>query len=111
MDQGIIPVESRGNGMAVSPKGALGSTQLMPATAQEMAGKLGLPWRPDMLKSNDPAAKSYQRALGMGYLMEGYNKTGNMFDALRYYNGGPNFAKIPATADYANHVMSKAGML
>jgi soluble lytic murein transglycosylase-like protein len=38
----IIPMESRGQPDAVSPKGALGITQIMPDTAREMARTLGL---------------------------------------------------------------------
>jgi hypothetical protein len=62
---------------------------MLPGTAQEMAGKLGLPFRPDLLHSNDPVALRYQQALGQAYLKEGLSKTGNMRDALRYYHGGP----------------------
>jgi soluble lytic murein transglycosylase-like protein len=62
---------------------------MLPATAQEMANKLGLPFRPDLLRSNDPAALDYQRRLGAAYLQEGLAKTGNVRDALRYYHGGP----------------------
>lgn len=76
--------------MAVSPKGALGSTQMLPGTAKEMATKLGLPFRPDLLRSNDSAALDYQHRLGEAYLQEGFEKTGNVRDALRYYHGGPN---------------------
>jgi soluble lytic murein transglycosylase-like protein len=31
---------------------AVGMTQMLPATAQEMAGKLGLPWRPELLSAD-----------------------------------------------------------
>ena len=111
MDKGLIPWESGGDGTAVGSSGELGSTQLAPGTAQQMAAKLGLPYRPDLLQSNAPAALAYQRQLGMAYLQEGYNQTGSVFNALRYYNGGPDWAKKPATASYANHVLSKAGMM
>ena len=95
--------------MAVSPKGALGSTQLMPATAQEMARKLGLPYRPDLLRSNDPHALQYQQSLAAAYLNEGYQRTGSLRGALRYYNGGPNFARKPETNAYADAVLSRLG--
>lgn len=110
MDKGLIPWESGGNGEAVGGSGELGSTQLMPPTAQAMAAKAGLPYLPDMLKSNAPQAKSYQRALGMAYLREGYGKTGNMFDALRYYNGGPGYLNKASTVEYAKSVLAKAGL-
>lgn len=96
--------------MAVSPKGALGSTQMLPATAQEMAAKVGLPYRPDLLQSNDPQAVQYQHALGQAYLQEGFSKTGNLRDALRYYHGGPNRSMWgPKTNAYADAVLSRMG--
>jgi hypothetical protein len=106
----LIHQESRGNGMAVSPAGALGSTQMLPATAQEMAAKLGLPYRPEMLRSNDPQAIQYQQSLGRAYLMEGLQKTGNIRDALRYYHGGPNRSLWgPKTNSYADAVLGRVG--
>lgn len=104
--------ESGGNGLAVSNKGAIGSTQMLPATAQQMAAKLGLPFRPDMLRSNDPAALRYQRALGQAYLQEGLEKTGNLTDALHYYHGGPDRSQWgPKTRAYATSVLSHLGAM
>jgi soluble lytic murein transglycosylase len=104
----LIQQESGGRGTAVSPAGALGSTQMLPATAQQMAQKLGLPFRPELLRSNDPAALDYQRRLGQAYLQEGIAKTGNLGDALRYYHGGPNRSQWgPKTNSYANSIMSR----
>jgi soluble lytic murein transglycosylase len=106
----LIRQESGGNGSAVSPMGALGSTQMLPGTAQEMAAKLGLPFQPALLRSNDPDALDYQRRLGMAYLQEGYQRTGNLRDALRYYHGGPNRAMWgPKTNAYADAVLSRVG--
>ena len=102
----LIHAESRGNGTAVSPKGALGSTQMLPATAQAMAAKIGVPYQPGLLQSNDPAALAYQQSLGKAYLQEGFDKTGNTRDALRYYHGGPNRAGWgPLTNAYADGIM------
>lgn len=106
----LIQQESHGNGMAVSPKGALGSTQMLPATAQEMAAKVGLPFQPSLLQSSDPEALNYQHTLGQAYLQQGFNQTGNLRDALRYYHGGPNRAQWgPKTNAYADSVMSRMG--
>ena len=92
----------------MSSAGALGSTQMLPATAKEMAGKLGLPFRPDLLRSNDPAALRYQRALGEAYLREGLAATGNERDALRYYHGGPDRSQWgPKTNAYADAVLGR----
>jgi soluble lytic murein transglycosylase-like protein len=106
----ITAQESNGNGLAVSSKGALGSTQLLPGTAKEMASKLGLPFRPDMLKSNERSALRYQRALATAYYNEGLEKTGNLHDALRYYHGGPDRSIWgPKTNAYAQDVLSRLG--
>ena len=106
----LIQQESGGNGMAVSPAGALGSTQMLPATAQEMARKLGLPFRPDLLRSNSPQGLQYQQQLGKAYFEEGLAKTGNVRDALRYYHGGPDRSMWgPKTNAYANAVLSRVG--
>jgi hypothetical protein len=107
----VTQQESGGNGTAVSNKGALGSTQLEPGTAKEMAARAGLPFRPDMLRSNDPAALNYQRRLGLEYLKQGYEQTGNLADALRYYHGGPNRAMWgPKTEAYAANVFSRLAL-
>src|SRR4051812_27819553 len=49
----LIQEESGGTGAAVARAAqsghARGRTQMLPATAREMAGKLGLPFRPDLL--------------------------------------------------------------
>lgn len=106
----LIQQESGGNGLAVSSAGALGSTQMLPATAEEMARKLGLPFRPDLLRSSDPTAMRYQHALGQAYLEEGYAKTGNPRDALRYYHGGPDRKMWgPKTNAYADSVLRRSG--
>jgi soluble lytic murein transglycosylase len=87
---------------------ALGSTQMLPDTAREMAGKLGLPFREDLLRSNDPTALRYQRALGEAYLREGIDRTGNVRDGLRYYHGGPDRRQWgPKTNSYADQVLGR----
>jgi soluble lytic murein transglycosylase-like protein len=88
----------------------MGSTQMLPGTAQEMARKMGLPWRPDLLQSNDPSALDYQHRLGAAYLQEGFQKTGNVRDALRYYHGGPDRSMWgPKTNAYADAILSRLG--
>lgn len=102
--------ESGGNGNALSPAGALGSTQLMPGTAKQMAAKRGLAFVPSMLRSSDPKALKYQRSLAEAYFAEGLQKTGNLRDALRYYHGGPDTAQWgPKTNAYADAVLARLG--
>lgn len=88
----------------------LGMTQMLPETAREMARKLGLPWRPDLLTGKTPEAAEYQKRLGRAYFEEGLAKTGNVRDALRYYHGGPNRALWgPKTNAYASAVLGRLG--
>ena len=89
---------------------ALGIGQTLPGTAREMAQKLGLPWKPELLTGTDPNAANYQKQLSAAYFTEGLNKTGNMRDALHFYHGGPN-RKLwgPKTRSYANSVLGRIG--
>lgn len=107
----LIQQESGGNGNAVSSAGAMGSTQMLPGTAGEMAKKLGLAFRPDLLKGTSAQALKYQRALGEAYLREGLEKTGNLRDALHYYHGGPDRAQWgPKTRAYSTAILSRLGV-
>jgi soluble lytic murein transglycosylase len=71
----------------VSGVGARGLMQLMPATAEEVAGKLGLPYSAGRLLS-DPR---YNSTLGVAYLaelMEAFD--GNIVLVSAAYNAGPS---------------------
>jgi soluble lytic murein transglycosylase-like protein len=85
-------------------------TQMLPETAQEMARRLQMPWRPDLLTGKTPEAADYQLALGKAYFNEGLERTGNVRDALHYYHGGPN-RKLwgSKTRAYADAVLSRVG--
>lgn len=90
---------------------AQGATQMLPQTAQAMAGKLGLPWRPELMTGTTPEAEQYQLRLGRAYFDEGMAKyPGDIRKALMYYHGGPD-ERIwgPATRAYADAVMAHAG--
>ncbi|SJZ36788.1 soluble lytic murein transglycosylase [Enhydrobacter aerosaccus] len=79
--------ESAFNAAAVSPSGALGLMQLMPGTARDVAGRLGLPFIQDKL-TRDPG---YNVALGSQYLAEMLQRFGGSYElALAAYNAGPN---------------------
>lgn len=81
----LIQQESGGNQAAVSPKGAFGRAQLMPATADYMARKMGDPSLAQRART-DPAVNE---ALGKGYLSEQLQKYGSPTLALAAYNAGP----------------------
>lgn len=108
----LIQQESGGRAGVLGPQTrygqAQGLTQMLPATAESVAKKLGVPWRPDLMTGTSKAAAAYQRALGQAYLEEGYQATGNIRDALHYYHGGPS-RKLwgPKTRGYAESVISR----
>jgi soluble lytic murein transglycosylase len=78
--------ESGFNAAAVSSSGALGLMQLLPSTAQEVAGKLSLPFVQDKL-TRDPA---YNVTLGSAYLAQMLQRFGGSYElSLAAYNAGP----------------------
>lgn len=110
----LIQAESGGRPGILGPQTqygrAQGLTQMLPATAKQMANKLGLPWRPDLMTGATPEAAQYQAQLGQAYLEQGMGATGNTRDALRYYHGGPNRAQWgPKTNSYADRILAQLG--
>jgi soluble lytic murein transglycosylase-like protein len=110
----LIQQESGGRPGVTGPQTpygrAQGMTQMLPATAQGVAKKLGVPWAPELMTGKTPQAAQYQRALGEAYFNEGLQATGNVEDALRYYHGGPNRRMWgPKTNAYARSVLNRAG--
>jgi soluble lytic murein transglycosylase len=108
----LIQQESGGRAGAVGQRTAygvpLGKTQMLPDTAREMAGKLGVPWHPSLLTDKSPVGSAYQERLGRAYFDEGLHRTGNVRDALRYYHGGPNRSLWGRkTNSYADSILSR----
>ena len=86
----VVHQESRGNGLAVSPKGAQGVAQVMPGTGPEAAKLAGLPWEPSRMTSSKPEDVKYQLALGEAYLNAQIKRFGgSTVVALAAYNAGP----------------------
>jgi soluble lytic murein transglycosylase len=82
----IIRQESRFRTDAVSPVGARGLMQLMPATADETAGKLGLGYQKSWLTGRP----DYNIRLGSSYLSMLINKYNGEYGlAAAAYNAGP----------------------
>jgi soluble lytic murein transglycosylase len=83
---GIMRQESQFDRQAVSGAGARGMMQLMPGTAREQAGQLGLPY--DFMRlTTDPG---YNATLGTNYfgrMMDAFG--GNYPLAIAAYNAGP----------------------
>ena len=82
----IIRQESQFDPQAISPSGALGLTQLMPATAKEVAQKNGMPYNKDWLL-NRP---SYNIEIGGNYIDWLLNRYNGAYPlAIAAYNAGP----------------------
>lgn len=77
----VMAVESRGNPRAVSPKGAMGLMQIMPATWATLAARQGLGGDPFDIRANIIA--------GAAYLRELWDRYGNVAAMLAAYNAGP----------------------
>jgi len=81
----VMHVESRYRAFAVSPVGAMGLMQVMPATGREVAEQLGIPWSgPRTLF--DPHVNV---RLGVAYLEGLLRRYGSTEVALAAYNWGP----------------------
>lgn len=92
----VIKAESNYNSRAISPKGAMGLMQLMPATAKEMG----------VLDPFNPEANIQGGARYLSRLLESFN--GSLPLALAAYNAGPARVfrqnRIPAIAETQNYV-------
>lgn len=81
----VMHVESRFNAFAVSPVGALGLMQIMPATGKELAERYGVTWRGQQTLF-DPLVNV---KLGVAYLKELSVRYDSVPTALAAYNWGP----------------------
>jgi hypothetical protein len=102
----VVQQESGGDYTVVSPKGALGAYQVMPATAKTLAERLGLPWNPGLMRSNTAEGRQYQDAIGAAAISEAVQASGgDPARAAAYYHGGSDTGKWgPKTQAYAQAV-------
>ena len=95
---GLIKAESHWRPHAVNPGGAIGLTQVMPATAR------GMGYDPAALAA-DPAM---QLDAGARYLRKMYDQFGNWQHALAAYNAGPHnvrkYGGVPPFRETKNHL-------
>jgi peptidoglycan lytic transglycosylase len=81
----VMHVESGYYNFAVSPVGALGLMQIMPATGEESARELGIQWRgPRTLFDPEVNVR-----IGVWYLRQLRDRYGHIDVALAAYNWGP----------------------
>lgn len=91
--------------------GALGRYQVMPDTGRNLAKRLGLGWRPDMMKKDDPASQRYQDAIGTAAIQEAVDAGGgDLATTFAYYYGGSDRSKWgPKTRQYTAEMMERVG--
>ncbi len=85
MIHAIARQESQFDRAAISRTGARGLMQLMPGTAREQAGKIGLSYDSGALTTNT----DYNIQLGSSYFQRLYASYGNYPMAVAAYNAGP----------------------
>ena len=85
MIHAISRQESQFDRAATSPAGARGLMQLMPGTAREQAGKLGLSYNASALTTDT----SYNVQLGASYFQRIFDRYGSYPLAVAAYNAGP----------------------
>ncbi|MEM7017816.1 MAG: lytic transglycosylase domain-containing protein [Pseudomonadota bacterium] len=103
----LVNQESQWNPSAVSPKGAAGLTQLMPATAKEACG----------LEGNDRFDPEKNLDCGALYLAKQIRRFESVHLALAAYNSGPTrvaklgrIPRIPETQNYVSKIMTSWSM-
>lgn len=108
----VMAVESGFYNFAVSHVGALGLMQVMPATGEELAGRLGIAWRgPQTLF--DPVLNV---RIGVAYLRELSDRYGRLPVALAAYNWGPGRIDsklrrgVPLPEEYVRLVLRSYGL-
>jgi soluble lytic murein transglycosylase-like protein len=93
----VVAVESGNQANAVSPKGAIGLMQLMPATARELGAD------PKIVEQNVDAGTRYLRDLLLKYDNHAYH-------ALAAYNAGPGAVEkyhgVPPYRETQNYILN-----
>jgi len=77
----VMRAESGGNPRAMSPAGAMGLMQIMPATWRELTARHGLGADPFEVRANILAGAAYLRAM--------FDRYGDLTSTLAAYNAGP----------------------
>lgn len=107
----IVGQESGGRyGVAnTTGSGAMGIGQVMPGTARVLAGRLGLPYQPNLMGGTGPDAQGYQNQITDAAAREAWNAGGgDPAQAAMYYFGGSDRGKWgPKTHAYASNILAR----
>lgn len=106
----FVAQESSGDYTAVNKEtGALGRYQIMPDTGRALAAKIGVAWRPDMMRRNDAVSQRYQDALGNAAIQESIDfGGGDPARTFSHYYGGSDTRKWgPKTRKYTAEMMDR----
>jgi hypothetical protein len=119
LTKALVTQESGGDTDAVSHAGAMGTMQIMPETAAEVAAELNIPFSPEMLYDPETNIK-----LGTYYLSKQLKEFGDEERALAAYHAGPGAVRnanikgmhlpnthdgLIATPDYVDSILKKRG--
>lgn len=111
----IIQQESSGDyGVVNRQSGAMGAYQFMPATAQAIARRLGLPYRPELMQGEggrSEEGRAYQDQLGREQLRDAIQFSGgDLGRAAIYHFAGPDQSKWgPLTREYRADILRRYG--
>lgn len=90
---------------------AHGTFQVMDPTGQALAQKLGIAWRPDLMRGTSPEAVQYQNTIGDAAVNDAWaHGGGDPAKAAAYYYGGSD-QKLwgPKTRAYQQAIVSRMG--
>lgn len=92
---------------------AYGLTQVLDETGRGVASRLGIEWKPELMRGTSKEAAEYQLKIGRGYFDEGLERyNGDLKSALKFYHGGPNENNWgPKTRRYADEILARVGDL
>lgn len=109
----ISAQESGGDWTAInSETGALGQRQVMPETGKALAARVGVAWRPDLMRSNSELGQKYQKLIGDAALQDSIEFGGGDPELVfAHYYGGPDKRQWgPKTRKYVEDMLERTGM-
>lgn len=110
--QAIIAQESGGKYgvMNAEGSGAMGVGQVMPQTARNLAKRIGVPYREDLMKGTSAEARQYQDQITEAAIRDAYNSSQNDVDRAHYYYGGSNRKQWgERTRKYGQDILRRLG--